>query len=98
MLGKTVRTRLRDWKQVYPWETTCGWYFNNEHRIEDDLVQQRRTLPVTVGHDALFWKCQAFSFPSHPCAQSIAHPQTVHGTELQVANGFNMAFLPSKLV
>lgn len=60
----------------------------------EDMVQQRRTLPVTLGHDALFWRCQAFSFPSHPCAQSIAHPHT----DLQMANGFNMAFLSSKLI
>lgn len=44
---------------------------------EDDLVQQRRPLSVTIGHDALFWRCQAFSSSSHPCAQSVAQPQTV---------------------
>lgn len=49
---------------------------------EDDLIQQRRPLSGTIGHDTLFWRCQALPSPNQSCAQSVAQPQTVHGSEL----------------
>lgn len=58
---------------------------------EDGLGLQTTPLSAIIGQDAVFWRCQALSLSSYSCVQSIAHTQTSHGTELQVANGHNIA-------
>lgn len=51
------------------WTINTGW--------EDGLGLQTAPLSGTARQDAEFWRCQAFSLLSHPCARSIAHTQTI---------------------